>query len=345
MHIISSIWGRIQRELFPHLEDVLGRLTEQEKGLVAVLETIRIEDFISTESGWVGRPKQDRKAIARAFIAMSYYGLSHRRELLSRLATDVRLRSLCGFRAHGRLPHESSFSRAFADFAATGLAEAVHDALIRSHYRQRMVGHISRDATAIRAREKALSKKGKKKRLRPSLPERQRTMTLTEMVAGLPVACDWGGKKNHRGQTEYWKGYKLHVDYADGSVPISVLLTSASLQESQAAIPLAEMSCRRVTSLYDLMDSNYDAAAIREHSRSLGHVPIIVPHRGRSPGVVLRPAQKARLIERVTAERGFARLKDEFGGRSIRVRGHQKVMCHLMFGVLVQTADQLLRLA
>ena len=31
-----------------------------------------------------------------------------------------------------------------------------------------------------------------------------------------------------------------------------------------------------------------------------------------------------------------ARLKDEFGGRVIRVRRHAKVMCHLMFGILGQ---------
>jgi hypothetical protein len=28
----------------------------------------------------------------------------------------------------------------------------------------------------------------------------------------------------------------------------------------------------------------------------------------------------------------------------VRVRGHAKVMCHLMFGVLALTADQLMRL-
>ena len=41
-------------------------------------------------------------------------------------------------------------------------------------------------------------------------------------------------------------------------------------------------------------------------------------------------------------ERVNARLKDEFGGRTVRVRGHAKVMCHLMFGVLALTANQLL---
>ena len=30
--------------------------------------------------------------------------------------------------------------------------------------------------------------------------------------------------------------------------------------------------------------------------------------------------------------------------RQVRVRGHSKVLCHLMFGVLAMTVDQLLRL-
>ncbi len=50
-----------------------------------------------------------------------------------------------------------------------------------------------------------------------------------------------------------------------------------------------------------------------------------------------------RYNERSTVERANARLKDEFGGRFVRVRGNAKVMCHLMFGVLALTAAQLLR--
>ncbi len=32
------------------------------------------------------------------------------------------------------------------------------------------------------------------------------------------------------------------------------------------------------------------------------------------------------------------------GGRSVRVRGHAKVFCHLMFRILALAADQILRL-
>jgi hypothetical protein len=38
------------------------------------------------------------------------------------------------------------------------------------------------------------------------------------------------------------------------------------------------------------------------------------------------------------------RLKEEFGGRLVRVRGPAKVMTSLLFGLLALTADQLLRL-
>ena len=61
----------------------------------------------------------------------------------------------------------------------------------------------------------------------------------------------------------------------DGGIALSCLLTSASVHDSQAAIPLATMTAARVTNLYDLMDSAYDAPEIRAHSASLGHVAVI----------------------------------------------------------------------
>lgn len=57
----------------------------------------------------------------------------------------------------------------------------------------------------------------------------------------------------------------------------------------------------------------------------------------------MAPAAAVRYRERSTAERGNAQLKDNFGGRFVRVRGHAKVKAHLMFGILALTADTLLR--
>lgn len=44
-------------------------------------------------------------------------------------------------------------------------------------------------------------------------------------------------------------------------------------------------------------------------------------------------------------ERAYSRLKDSFGARYVRVRGHAKVHLHLMLGVITLFADQLLKLA
>jgi len=65
-------------------------------------------------------------------------------------------------------------------------------------------------------------------------------MTLEELLADLPRECNAGSKKNSKGYVETWVGYKLHLDVADGQIPISCILTSASLHDSQAAIPLAQ---------------------------------------------------------------------------------------------------------
>ena len=69
-------------------------------------------------------------------------------------------------------------------------------------------------------------------------------------------------------------GYKLHLDTIDGGIPVSALVTSASLNDSQVAIPLATITGERIINCYDLMDAAYDVPTIIEHSQSLGHVPL-----------------------------------------------------------------------
>jgi hypothetical protein len=212
----------------------------------------------------------------------------------------------------------------------------------------RLVGHICRDATAINARERPKTRRRKPKRKQGKhrrIFKQVHEMTLDEMIEDLPKHCDVGRKHNSKGRMEQWAGYSLHIDWADGEIPISCLLTSASMHDSQAAIPLAKISAQRVTSLYDIMDAAYDDTLIREHSISLGHVPIIDSNPRNKPKTNLDPAKAKRYMVRATAERGFSRAKDSFGARFVRVRGHPKVFAHLMFGILALTAEQLLRAA
>ena len=111
-----------------------------------------------------------------------------------------------------------------------------------------------------------------------------------------------------------------------------------------------------VRNAYDLMDLAYDVPQIHAISQQLGHVPLIDQHprrnkalkeglkaeNKRSKIVGHQPAETIRYRERSTVERVNGRLKDEFGGRVVRVRGHAKVMCHLMFGILALTSNQMM---
>lgn len=361
LHQIFSSFGQIlQNQLFPVLEEELGPLSNHHQDFVRALALLQMDGFITVHHG-PGRPPHDRACIARAFLAKAIFNFPHTSDLRDRLVHDATLRRLCGWERSSQVPDESTFSRAFSEFARTGFAERVHAALIRRTQSQRLVGHILRDATSIEVHEKAEPRSEKpageapRRRHRKSGTtknpqqmtriERQYSgsMTVEEMLAELPRACTVGCKPNSKGVKHFWTGYKLHLDVADGQIPISCVLTSASLNDNQAAIPLACLTAQRVTSLYDLMDAGYDCEAIREHSRKLGHVPIMERQKHGSVEVEMAPHEKQRYRERTAVERVFGRLKGEFGAGTIRVRGWAKVMAHLMFGILALSADQILR--
>ena len=371
--MLSDYWYAFQQELFPRLESELGPMGERYELFVAVLELVRVEALLPYFRGQVGRPEEDRAALARAFIAKAVFDIPTTRGLIERLEVDGRLCRLCGWSGAGRLPSEATFSRAFSEFAESRLANRLHETLIARTMDGHLIEHISRDATSIEAREKAAPKpkaakpkrrkrgrprKGEARAKEPSRLERQLTMSLPQMLADLPRACDVGSKRNAKGHTTSWIGYKLHVDTADGGIPISCIMTSASTHDSQVAIPLGTLTAGRVESLYDLMDAAYDSIEIWAHSILLGHKPIIDvnPRRSVEMQEALKREKKARrtlglvfpeerrYVVRSGSERINGRLKDEFGGRHVRVRGYDKVLAHLMFGMTVLTASQLMRL-
>ncbi len=369
---LSHFWERIQGSLFPKLEEELGPLTEKQQQLVAILETVRVEQFLPRFLACVGRPQKDRSALARALITKAVFNMPTTRALIERVESDVSLRRICGWEKRSEVPDESTFSRAFSEFAESKLPALVHDALISKVYEKQLLGHVSRDSTAINAREKPLLKKKKgkksKKRGRPKKGEerpkepkrldRQLKMTQEERLEDLPKACDIGAKADNKGNRNYWVGYKCHIDTGDGDIPLSCIVTSASVHDSQVSIPLAEETAAKVISLYDLMDAAYDCPQIEQHSKSLGHVPIIDKNTRRnvkakaeieSEAKALRTLnlttpESTRYKQRSSAERVNSRLKDDFGGRMVRVKGNPKVACHLMFGILALAADAILNL-
>jgi len=351
--------------------------------LVTTLDVIGLEAFVPDPPRGPGRPPEDRRALARAFVAKAVLGVPTTSALIERLDVDKSLRRILGWERRSQVPSEATFSRAFAEFARSELPDKVHAALIERSLAGRIIGAIARDATEIEAREKPIQNKPKdgkddppapdnppppRKRGRPRKDderpkpeptrlERQVRQNLGQMLADLPTACDVGCKKNSKGYKETWTGYKLHLDVACGQIPVSCVLTSASVHDSQVAIPLMTMTSARVSYLYDLMDAAYDAAAIHDQSRALGHAPIVdrnfrADHEAKAEWG--REVERMKLIHmpdfadviydlRTMAERVNARLKDEFGARFLRVRGALKVKCHLMFGIVALAVDQIIR--
>ncbi len=151
------------------------------------------------------------------------------------------------------------FSRASAAFSEARLAERMHEALVKEALGAELIGHVSRDSTAIEGRKKlapkpATGKKPKRRRGRPRkgeevtkepgrLERQSNGMSLEEMPNDLPRACDHGAKKNAKDFLVSWIGYKLHLDTADCGVPVSVIMTSASVHDSQDTTFMIDANC------------------------------------------------------------------------------------------------------
>ena len=133
--------------------------------------------------GGNGCPPSDRLALCKAFIAKAVWDFATTRDLIDAIRHRPVWRRLCGGEALGQVPSESTFSRAFDPFSSDNRPQAIHEALIKTHYGEKIAGHISRDATAIHAREKATAK-----------PQ----------------------EKTGQSKKECWCGYKLHLDVIDG---------------------------------------------------------------------------------------------------------------------------------
>ena len=179
----------LQTVLFERLEFELGPLAEKARLLVAVLSLLPLSRWIGPQRGWQGRPSKDRQALASAFLAKSVYGLETTRQLLDRLRSDAQLRCLCGWNTVRQIPHESTFSRAFAEFAESELPQRLHAVLIEATQKDRLIGHIARDSTAIAARERYPENP-------PSKPARKRYKTGPKPKRNIPPTRAAASKNN-----------------------------------------------------------------------------------------------------------------------------------------------------
>jgi IS5 family transposase len=308
----------------------------------------------------MGRPAYENVPFFRAFLSMSFFRITTTGALRNRLQTDPNLRQICGF---SDVPSLATFSRRFAEFAALPLATCTLNDMVSQYHEGRIVGHVSRDSTAIAVREKPVNKKRdvaistgpKRKRGRPrkgeTCPpkeprrlERQLRMKPGKALKELDSNCAWGCKKNSQGNVSFWKGYKLHIDVTDTGIPITAIVTGANVHDSQVAIPMEKLTERKITFLYSVMDSAYDAAPVATYSTGKGRVSLIDPNKRRgNEHREFAPAQKERFKIRTTVERANAHLKDWLIPAQIFVRGVKKVSFQLLCGVLCLAALKILQ--
>jgi len=297
----------------------------------------------------MGRPPVLRKPMARAFVAKAVLNIPTTKDLIERLNIDSRLRRICGF-TH-RVPSGPSFSRAFSEFALGGLGDKAHETAVEAILGETIFHHGSIDASSIPARERGVKKekpvvsepkqRGRKKAgqspKEPSRQERQRTQSIRQMLSEIPRVCDHGMKIGPKGYLVHWRGYKAHAYIGDGGIPLAFVMSSASIHDSAAAIPLLKLASSRILALfYVLMDKAYTGGLIAQTAAEQGHVPIVPPKgvKNGPPPPDLTPDRQRRYDHRSDVERFFSDLKDNHGGNHLFVRGGAKVQAHLMFGVL-----------
>lgn len=190
--------------------------------MIQILEIVQVERSVPKTATyqWMGRKVLEREAIARAFVAKMVYSYPTTRSLITALQETPNLRQICGFEKKSNIPSESTFSRAFQEFAVSGLGDLVHHLLVETNLQSELLGHISRDSTAIAGREKPLPKPKKAKaaprkkgrpargEIREQKPEsrlaRQVTQEAQESLKEISVVCDVGAKKNSQGYQETW---------------------------------------------------------------------------------------------------------------------------------------------
>jgi len=363
-HSFAEHWLTIQPRLFDFLEDEVGELDEEQKLFVRVAESLELRR-IAARYGWCGngRKPSSRLAIFKLLLMKHVWNWPETKDALGEVRRSPALRRLCGWESRSDIPSESTVSRAFADFARDGTADDLLARFAKTIFKGRAVLHRSIDSTEIDARERPATKDEMadaaksaaiKARIDANAEDFSALAAQKDRDPGtnlslLPTLCDWGCKRNSKGRTQFWRGYKLHIAVADGDIPIAACLTSASVHDSRAAIPLMQKADALALSLYDLEDAAYDAREIREFSEANGHVAIIDsnPRRGEPKPdgkgerfVRIIPAEKVRLRNRSGVERVNGHLHDAHGGRHVRVRGHAKVFLHLLLGLLVIAVEQ-----
>ena len=349
---ISGIWDELNQGIFPWVDDNIGELDDKHRLFMAVCEAvINPREFDYAKWKGNGRPPCSRLKIFKAFLLKAVLNVKDTKEFLRMIRAEPLSRRLCGWDSPGLVPSASEFSRVFGEFAERGFTDKWFAEMIVKYHGDTPVETVSYDSAPVEVRTRAANVKRRLARIDPDQPPPPSPITIQGAraaevnMAELPVECEWGCKRDSQGKKKQWKGGKIHAAVTRDGVPIAVKYTSASMHDSQAMIPLAQLAAARVPHLFDLADAAYDAEPIRAACAELGTVAVIDANPRRSAGTrAMGELEREVYKDRSAAERFFSHLLESHGGRTVRVRAPKKVALHLLLGAIVVAVEQMLRM-
>ena len=210
MPSITSIPATQQRRRVSPLADELS----------AIFEAIDDEPLLATLAHyrWNGRPGWSLRALWRAYVAGYVLGLPTTNALVRRLQDDTSLRVICGFDL--ALPSRWTFNR--------------------------FISRLSHHSDVVEQTLAALTD-----RLRDLLPDFGKGIAVDGSTVrswsnpNKPYVSDpeasWTGKRNNRGKTQWWYGFKLHLAVdAKYELPIAATVASASEHDVTHFQPVLE---------------------------------------------------------------------------------------------------------
>jgi transposase len=155
MKTITEIIGGSQGllNISYNLQDVFEEyLTDEYKTflhMVRVLEGAQ-NPLIRNYAG-TGRIPYPYQPFVRSVLAKCFFKIDTTTQFIKRLKTDSTLRLLCGF---DQVPGKSTFSRNFIELSGTNIMSETLDTLVKEAREGKVVYQVSRDSTAVEAREK-----------------------------------------------------------------------------------------------------------------------------------------------------------------------------------------------
>ncbi|MCY9692577.1 transposase [Paenibacillus alginolyticus] len=300
-----------QEELFS-LQELLEISPSDTYALV--FETLDITPFLKVVSkkSLSGKPTElNYPAMLVSLFVRVMERIPTIKDLIRRLTRSVEFSTQCGFTGSDRIPSEASYSRMIRKLQGSSVFQETHNSLIHQAFQEGFIDAtvVAMDATHIEARDRQPEKQAadnsdelptelpKKKRGRKSKAERDQWLqeqmeleanrplfekkveeqlpySFVELSEQIPLAPEWGVKKNSEGKNVFWYGFKGHllVDCKSQYI-LTALLSAGNVNDAKLAIPLLKSLAEHHPYLrvdYVLADAGYDLVPIYQQSQDLG---------------------------------------------------------------------------